>query len=171
MSEICFVAERTLGKLAKWLRILGYDVLYEKGVASIEEAHDKRIRLTRTRRVVETRTAQRILFITSNDSFQQLIEVVQQLEMTPKDFRPFTRCILCNTPIVKIDKVLAKGRVPDYIWEIHDSFKFCCRCDKIYWPGDHTKNTLERIKHLFLESDKSRVTETDRIGQTPGDRE
>lgn len=171
MTEICFIAEKTLGKLAKWLRILGYDVLYEKGVVALDATDTGRIRLTRTKRVLEIRTAQRVLFISANDSFQQLMEVVQQLEMNLKDFRPFTRCIRCNTPIEKINKDLVKGRVPDYIYKVHDSFKLCRRCDKIYWPGSHTKNTLERVNRLFPEANKNQDNGNRPHRQVPDDNE
>ena len=151
-SEICFTAESTLGKLAKWLRILGFDTSYEPGF-SAEKAMDSgrknRILLTRTERVRDGKLPQEFIFITSNIPFEQLREVIDTLDIIYTDTRPFSRCIRCNTRIQPVDKDSVQGNVPDFIWQTCDIFQTCGRCRRIYWPGSHTQRSHDIIMRLF----------------------
>lgn len=151
-DDICFAAEATLGKLAKWLRILGFDTLYQPNVSAdrlIDSIEKERIIITRTARIRDRNTSSKLVFITSNDPFKQLGEVITALGIIPKDIRPFSRCIRCNTPIQQLDKDSVRGMVPDYIWESHDTFQTCGRCRRIYWPGSHIKRSYDIIKRVF----------------------
>jgi uncharacterized protein with PIN domain len=150
-NEIRFVAERTLGKLAVWLRILGFDTIYEANVAgeSFIDTVGERIFLSRTKRIRNMIIAKECIFITSNHPFEQLREVVLVLGIEEKDIRLFSRCIQCNTSIRSIEKNAVRGRVPDYIWETHDAFHTCNHCRRIYWPGSHVRRSRDIIKKLF----------------------
>ena len=151
-NDICFAAEVTLGKLAKWLRILGFDTLYEPDVTGIGFVDDRvksRILLTRTERIRNGNTTQKLLFIKSNNPFDQLQEVISALGIVPKETQPFSRCIRCNTRIQQVDKESVRGMVPDYIWETHSTFHTCSICRRIYWSGSHTKQNHDIIKRLF----------------------
>ena len=141
-----FLSEKTLGKLVTWLRILGFDTVYDTNKA------ETRIRLTRTEWVAKTLQNERIIFIISNDPVEQLRQVIEHLDIAEEDIRPFSRCLQCNTRTEEIEKDVVKSRVPDYIWEIHDRFRACRRCEKIYWPGSHTARSLNKIRKLFAES-------------------
>jgi uncharacterized protein with PIN domain len=151
-SEICFAAEPTLGKLAKWLRILGFDTSYEPSF-SAEKAMDSgrknRILLTRTERVRDGKLPQEFIFITSNNSFEQLREVIDTLDIIYTDTHPFSRCIRCNTRIQPVDKDSVRGNVPDFIWQTRDIFQICGQCRRIYWPGSHTERSHDIIMRLF----------------------
>lgn len=150
-TELCFAVEMTLGKLAKWLRILGFDTVYSANISG-EQLIDMgkgRILLTRTKRIRDMKTAQERIFIMSNDPFDQLREVVQALGLTIKDIQPFSRCIRCNTPIRTVEKQAVRGKVPDHIWETQEIFHACSRCQRIYWPGSHAQRSRDRIKGLF----------------------
>ena len=147
-----FAADRTLGKLAKWLRILGFDTRYESGASSrafFETLESERIFLTRTEKLRKMSCEHRLVFIKSNDPVEQLKQVINEVGITNEDLRPFSRCSPCNLPIVNIHKDSVIGRVPDYIWETHDAFSRCPRCERIYWSGSHTKRCMERIEALF----------------------
>ena len=149
--EIRFFAEMTLGKLAKWLRILGYDTIYGANITEeklIDTVGD-RILLSRTKRIRNMKTAKECIFITSNDPFEQLREVVLMLGIEEKDIRLFSRCIQCNASIRSIEKNAVRGRVPDYIWETHDAFHTCNHCRRIYWSGSHVQRSRDIIKQLF----------------------
>jgi len=148
-ENICFVAENTLGKLAKWLRMLGFDTLYEKEPIAEKRCEAGRIRLTRTRRVVKQYSPEHVIFIAPDGFFEQIRQVVATLGLTQADIDPFTRCIRCNTPIESIDKSSVFGQVPDYIWETQDGFNRCPRCNRVYWPGSHTAQSLARIRDIF----------------------
>ena len=152
MEVMRFAAEKTLGRLARWLRLLGFDTIFESDVNSrvfFERLEPERTLLTRTRYVRKKYGARRLIFIGSNDPFEQLKQVIGELELKPEDIRPFSRCLKCNIAIVEIDKDSVFGQVPDYIWETHQSFRRCNQCGRIYWAGTHIKRSMERIKELF----------------------
>ena len=151
-SEICFAAEPTLGKLAKWLRILGFDTSYEPGFSTkktMDSGRKNRILLTRTERVRDGKLPQEFIFITPNIPFEQLREVIDTLGIIYTDTRPFSRCIRCNTRIQPVDKDSVRGDVPDFIWQTRDIFQICGRCRRIYWPGSHTERSHDIIMRLF----------------------
>ncbi len=145
--ETKFAAEKTLGKLAKWLRILGFDTIY--GSYIINPTESGRILLTRTKRIKDKYTTDKLIFIESDKPFKQLQEVIKALGIVKEDIKTFTRCIRCNTKIRTIDKNSIRSDVPDYVWENHNSFKACRECKRIYWQGSHTKRSMELIKKLF----------------------
>jgi uncharacterized protein with PIN domain len=150
-NEIRFIAEMTLGKLSKWLRILGFDTVYATYVTG-EKFIDTlrgRILLTRTKRIRNMKIAKERIFITSNHPFEQLREVVLALGIAKEDIRPFSRCIQCNASIRLVEKHAVRGKVPDYIWETRDAFHTCNHCRRIYWSGSHIQRSRDIIKRLF----------------------
>ena len=150
-DEIRFVAETTLGKLAKWLRILGFDTIYGTNVAGeklIDTVRDRTL-LTRTKGIRNMKIAKECIFITSNHPFEQLREVVLTMGIEEEDIRLFSRCIQCNASIRSIEKNAVRGRVPDYIWETHDAFQTCNHCRRIYWSGSHVQRSRDIMKKLF----------------------
>ncbi len=151
-DRICFYAEAPLGKLAKWLRILGFDTLYESmnfQQKSIDLKQGKRIVLTRTSKEKSRKQDDKAILIRPNDPDEQLKEVVIKLGIVPEDLRPFSRCIRCNVPIRTADKNFVRGKVPDHVWETHDIFFVCNLCRRVYWPGTHVLRTKEMIQSLF----------------------
>jgi uncharacterized protein with PIN domain len=127
-THVCFAAEKTLGTLAKWLRILGFDTLYDQddwNSRGVDSEKQDRILLTRTKRIREKNRSRKLIFIKSNHPFEQLKQVIQTLGIDRADVRPFSRCIRCNTPTRRVDKALLRGKLPDYIWETRDTFQIC----------------------------------------------
>ena len=150
--DLCFAADRTLGKLAKWLRILGYDTIYEPDVSSkwfIEHLEEGRILITRTEKIKKKFADRKLVFIKSNYLVEQLKQVVEDVGIGLADTRPFSRCIHCNLPVVDVNKDDVYNLVPGYIWEIHDEFHMCRQCKRIYWPGSHEERSMEIIRKLF----------------------
>jgi hypothetical protein len=148
----CFAAEKTLGRLTKWLRLLGFDTRYEPELAGkkfIDTLEKDRILLTRTRRIQNQFASHRLIFVESDHLAQQLNQIFRELNLKASQTRPFSRCLQCNAPIVVVEKASILGRVPDYIFEIHDRFQKCPECDRIYWPGSHTRRSLEKIRQLL----------------------
>lgn len=152
VQEYCFAAEKTLGKLAKWLRILGFDTLYSPDLSGKQliDAEPKRILLTRTRVIRDLTVSQQRIFIVSNDPFEQLREVVQGTGITRRDILPFSRCIRCNAVIRRVSKDFVRKMVPEYVWESHDTFRICALCRRIYWSGSHTRRSRDIIESLFI---------------------
>ena len=146
-----FTTERTLGRVTKWLRMLGFDTRVESKPTNGSERTPEldRYILTRTRKRFEQLRGDQCLFIQSNEPFRQLKEVIRALEISKEDINPFSRCLVCNTPIVPIAKETARHIVPDHIWENCNTFRRCQKCRKIYWPGSHTEHGMEWIEALF----------------------
>lgn len=144
-----FTAESTLGKLAKWLRLLGFDTLFEQSPPEAAAADPERVVLTRTRSRFERLPDDRRIFIHFDLPEAQLQEVIEQVPLTPAMLAPFTRCIRCNEPIESAARSRVRDRVPDYVWQTQATFRQCPCCGRIYWPGTHTARSLERIRRLF----------------------
>ena len=147
-----FAADRMLGKLAKWLRLLGFDTLYYNH-SSDEEfltlAEEGRVLLTRNRTLTKGIDPGRVLLVQDNDPKIQLKEVIRLLGLEPDPDRFFTRCTICNGALEAANPLDVYGRVPDYVWTAHDKFSKCTGCGRIYWPGSHIKASQSDIKRLL----------------------
>ena len=149
-----FAADRTLGKLAKWLRILGFDTVFESDYSSkwfYEHLEPERVLLTRIVKLRKQFAARRMVAIEANGLAEQLGQVIIALPLSLNDIEPFTRCVKCNSPIVDVTKEDAFGRVPDYIWETQKVFSMCGQCERIFWAGSHTERSREFIRQLFAQ--------------------
>ncbi len=147
-----FAAERPLGKLAKWLRILGFDTAYQAG-GSLEKfvrnLETDRMLLCRSRQLPERRLPARTMRIDSDRLPEQLKQVVSALGLSPNDLRLFSRCIRCNLPILQIDKEMVRGKVPDFVWQTQDGFSRCPGCERIFWAGSHLERSRQRVERLL----------------------
>lgn len=145
-----FVADVMLGKLAKWLRILGYDTLYDKEANDRElielATREKRILLTSDRELLRNRKAKKF-FVSSERWQDQLREVMAKFGF--KRDALFTRCVGCNSLLEFISKERAKGRVPAYIYETQAEFVWCPICRKIYWAGTHWQGATAELQRLL----------------------
>ena len=162
---VAFAVENTMGKLSKWLRILGFDTIFDSGAAGLEffrSASPGRVLLTRTGRVEKQLRSERLLFIQSDECRQQLIEVIRHLGIQLEDIRPFTRCVDCNHVIEPVEKPSICNQVPDFVYESHEEFQRCPRCRKVFWPGSHTSRVTERIRQLFDDGKQPSVAFDDR---------
>ncbi len=152
VSELRFAAENTLGKLARWLRILGFDTLYlsrPDPEGFLRLCARDRLLLTRTRRVAARLPAGRGLLIESDDPRRQVRQVIRQMGITRSRIRLFSRCLRCNTEVAPIERDAVFGRVPDYVWETHRSFSTCPDCGRIYWSGSHRQHSQEIVETFF----------------------
>jgi len=142
-----------LGRLAKHLRMLGFDTAYERTVT--EELltdvlkKEQRILLTRTKNNFRYRLGAPCYFITSNDPAMQLKDVRMFFNIVLNDCNLFSRCLVCNSPLEKRDRSLVDGKVPDYVFNTVDSFSQCPDCKKIYWKGTHYTRMSNSIGRLF----------------------
>ena len=149
-----FVADQTLGRLARWLRVIGQDVTYGSelsGAGLIRAARrEGRLILTRDRRIVRKNPPAYLLI--DDDHFrEQLRQVVEACGLDPlKD--AFTRCVECNTPFEPKGKRDVKGKVPPYVFATQEKFSFCRKCQRVYWPATHQQKMLQELKSLGLES-------------------
>ena len=145
-AEKHFVVDTMLGKLAKWLRILGFDTRCERLDAREQiERYRKQgfLLITRNRR---WSGEDRLICLTANDPVGQLREVVSRAPVTPQEVRLLQRCVLCNDELREVARQEAFGQVPDYVFETHASFHQCPKCRKIYWPGSHPLRMMQRLE-------------------------
>ncbi len=147
-----FIVDSMAGKLAKWLRLLGFDAVYERSgdIDKIVERAERegRIILTRNTRFLDVKTDAEIFFLDTEKTYEQVKEVVKHFDLARR-IKPFSRCIECNELLEHIDKKKVKGRVPYHIYKIHDTFTYCPGCKRIYWSGSHRTKLEERIKKLL----------------------
>ena len=147
-----FVADRMLGKLARWLRALGYDTLYlgSAGDEVIRRGLDEgRILLTRNRRAHPWRKRGRVVVIKADDPREQLREVVGHLHLSLAEEALLSRCLGCNRPLVTVGKDEVRGDVPDFVWQTHTKFRRCQGCGRVFWSGSHGENMRLRLKADF----------------------
>lgn len=147
-----FAVERTLGRLGKWLRLMGFDTLSEiewpKG-SFMQRVGPERIFLTRTQRLAAKSTGLQTILIRANDPGEQLAELIFKAAIRREDLQPFSRCILCNERIVTIAKDAVHRSVPDYVWNTHTRFSTCPTCKRVYWKGSHADRALNTLFGIF----------------------
>jgi hypothetical protein len=148
-----FVADATLGKLARHLRLAGFDTYLDLQPPQPERlsgmAGSDRILLTRSGKVRRALGATSLIFIQANDLPDQFRQVMTTLGLTPDDLRPLTRCALCNRMLDRLSKPEALGRVPDYVWQQYSEFKTCPQCRRVYWPGSHVQRWRDQTIRWF----------------------
>lgn len=146
-----FIVDAMLGKLAKWLRIAGYDTLYFRAGNQrelIEKAREEgRVILTRDTRLISRKGLPANLFIQSDLPAEQLREVCRSFNLAPTD-RAFGLCSSCNVRLRGISKEHVEGQVSEYIYREHTKFSWCPNCRRIYWPGSHYKTMTDRLEGL-----------------------
>lgn len=139
-----------LGKLAKWLRMLGYDTAYAADVDDDEivriAVRDDRILLTRDRMLCDRRMVRkRCVFVDWGSTSAQVRQVFRELGLTLDREFLFTRCTVCNGEISALGKSEVEGRVPPYVYATQAQYGYCPHCDKIYWRGTHVQHVLEAL--------------------------
>ncbi len=151
--EYRFIADAMLGKLAKWLRIMGCDVEYFSSISDkelVERAYSSgRIILTRDTLLIRRRKAKNNHFFIHSDSYkEQVKQVVKHFSIDP--FAGFlTRCILCNEALQDIEKEAVKTKVPAYVYETERSFKTCPACGNIYWQATHRDKMVRQLMEIL----------------------
>jgi len=152
MCEPKFILDVHLGKLARYLRMLGFDTLYENDytdpeIVNIAKA-EKRAVLTRDAELLKTKAIEEGYLINSKNYLEQLAEVIFRYDLSSK-LKPFSRCMVCNGIIEKaakeavIDKLLPKTR------QYYEEFYQCKSCERIYWKGSHYIK-MQRFMDDFL---------------------
>jgi uncharacterized protein with PIN domain len=153
--EIRFVADNNVGKLARWLRLMGYDTLLFKQKDDrrmIRTALDEdRVILTKDgdfmKRRLVTMGKLRAVHVKQDGPDRQVREVIAALNLG-RHFRPFSRCLECNRTLTARGKEGVKGLVPDHVFETQTEYTQCPACHRIYWPGTHWQAMAKRLQHL-----------------------
>jgi uncharacterized protein with PIN domain len=156
-----FVVDAMLGRLARWLRAMGFDTLYsgpspgpagDRRLLAIARAED-RILLTRDRMLARLAAARGCL-IRSDRLDDQLEEAVDRLGLTAEPGRWLSRCLECNGPLAPRARDALGGRVPEHVLATQDAFVACVGCGRIYWAGSHADRMLDRLARVLERRDR-----------------
>jgi len=153
-EDVKFAADCGLGKLAKWLRLLGYDTTFYRGRADkpfLQAAQrEGRVALTRVREFAGRQFQGRLLIIKADTYEDQLREVFHALKLKADPGSFLCLCLKCNERLVKVSRREVEGLVPNYIFEHQTEFRICRICRGIFWPGTHGEHArrylIERIQ-------------------------
>jgi hypothetical protein len=146
-----FILSRELGRLAKWLRILGFDTAYfnQDNTAGliIQALREERLIITRNHRLAGSSRIKTFLVKTERLK-DQLSEILKGLKLDINGDMMFSRCIICNVELEHIDKEKARSKVPEYVFDTQDNFIACPKCKRIYWSGTHWGNVAQTLKEI-----------------------
>lgn len=141
-----------LGRLVKWLRIIGQDVIYGRhlsGYGLIRAARaDNRLILTRDRGLARKQPPE-CLLIESDYYREQLQQVIQTFNISPLT-NAFTRCLECNALLRPRIKESVKEIVPPYVYATQEKFSWCSQCRRIYWPATHQRRMIDALMSMGL---------------------
>ena len=141
-----------LGKLAKYLRILGFDTLYKNNYTTTEILQisklQKRIILTKSIALLKNKSVERGYWIRAKKLIEQLTEILTRFDLF-KSIKPFTRCIVCNGIIKSISKNSVVEKLPPKTKQFYDKFCQCQSCKKIYWQGSHYQRMINFLEQFY----------------------
>ncbi len=148
-----FILDVHLGRLAKYIRLCGFDGRYEKDLTDREivaiSLSQERIILTRDRGLLKAKNITHGLWIRSGKPVEQLREVMKRLDLVNK-LQPFTRCMECNGEIVSIASEEIKQQLPERTKEFYMDFRRCTLCGRIYWEGSHFERMKKFLDNVIL---------------------
>jgi uncharacterized protein len=151
LREPKFVLDVHLGRLAGYLRMLGFDAIYSNRFSDSElvrlSSEQARVLLTRDRGVLKHSAVTHGYWLRETNSRRQAAEVVRRIDLA-RQIRPFTRCIVCNHPLEDMSKNDVRGRVPKRVLQRCDEFRVCADCGRIYWEGTHFERMSSWIRQL-----------------------
>lgn len=141
-----FICDFMLGRLAKWMRLLGLDTEYFRDTngKTISYHSKKRGRTILTRSKILSKKYDDSILIESENLTDQLKQIKNIVEIN----RPFSRCPVCNTETKKAGKEEIKNAVPSYVFETHNDFKRCPECGRVFWKGTHYKEIKKVINEI-----------------------
>jgi len=152
IETLKFIVDNNVGKLAKWLRIMGYDTLFFNGTNDSRMVstalNEERVILTRDtqimRRRVVTSGRLKAILIQSDKPELQMRQVINDLNLDCR-FKPFALCLECNQPLLERSKQQVEGRVPPYVFQTQSQYMECPTCHRIYWRGTHWQAMTRKL--------------------------
>ena len=151
-SEPKFVVDFMCGRLAKWLRILGYDTEFMKDTSRhkimMKSLSEQRIVLTRDTQLSKKKVY-KLGIIKSDKIREQVRQVIKEFNLKPQKEKFFTICSICNKQIIPIEKEKVKDLVPLYVYQTIKEFYQCPLCQRVYWQGSHYEMFLKEIEKLL----------------------
>lgn len=156
---VSFVVDANAGKLAKWLRMMGYDAEF---YGNIEDAvlvdialREGKVLLTRDTQIAQRRLATngrlKVILTRDDDPKEQLRQVIRELKLDCQ-VGQFTRCLECNESLVPRSKEEVKDMVPPYVYRTQESYRQCPSCLRVYWQGTHWERMRKSLAAIVAES-------------------
>ena len=148
-----FIVDCNVGRLTKWLRLMGYDAQFFSGsddsqLVAVAQAED-RVILSRDTHIMKRRVITsgqlKAVLIQSDEPERQIHQVIDTLRLDYQ-FKPFSLCLECNQALVERGKGEVKDLVPPYVFKTQDQFMQCPNCQRIYWRGTHWRAMTQRLK-------------------------
>jgi uncharacterized protein len=147
-----FIADAMLGRLAHWLRVLGYDTVYDAFATDadiVQQAHrENRIVLTRDQSLPQEWHLDYCLLVEDTSPMSQLRQVVQHFDL-PWQTHWFKRCTICNTQLDPVAREDVVHEVSSYVFEHHQTFVRCPACRRIYWSGTHVDHMQDQLRQVL----------------------
>jgi uncharacterized protein len=142
-----FLADAMLGRLARWLRVLGFDTIYDpslhdEALVRLAESED-RVLLTRDRHLLRERHPRNAVEVTRDAPLEQLVALVDQLTLRPPA-ELFTRCLVCNAMLEDVPRDVAS--LPPMARELPGPIRQCPDCKRLYWPGSHVRRMTRALE-------------------------
>ena len=157
--ETTFIVDSNAGKLARWLRMMGYDTLFFN---NIDDGHlvdiairEGRAVVTRDTQVAKRRAAAngalRVILSREDDPKKQLLQVMKELKLDCRETQ-FTRCLECNQRLVPMGKDDVKGLVPPHVFQTQTQYMQCPSCSRVYWQGTHWQQMKKALDEITAAS-------------------
>lgn len=147
-----FILDVHLGKLAKSMRLMGFDTFYENNLGDkqiIETSlEDHRTILTRDLGILKHSKVSHGYFVRNTHHKKQIVEIIKRFSLD-RITAPFTRCVNCNSILVKVEKEIIFERLPPKVKTVYNQFYKCAKCDKIFWKGSHFEAMEIFIQNVF----------------------
>ncbi len=155
ISELKFIVDHNVGKLAKWLRMMGYDTTFFNGsddsLMVATALAEGRVILTRDTQIMKRRVVTsgklKAVLIQSDKPELQIRQVIDNLSLDCQ-FRPFTICLECNQPLVAKNREEVVDLVPQYVSQTQNQYVQCPACHRIYWRGTHWQAMTQKLERL-----------------------
>lgn len=145
-----FICDEQLGRLARWLRLQGFDTRFESPIQDpkliLLAQSEGRILLTRDHHLAAKTLWDAVVVIEEEAYEKQLRELAEKVRL-PRA-KPFSRCLDCNEAIRPVARSEAVGKVPETVLDSYEKFFGCPGCKKIFWKGTHVKNSEARLRRL-----------------------
>jgi uncharacterized protein with PIN domain len=149
-----FAADAMLGRLARWLRVLGFDTFYDAAIADPDlvalAAREQRVLLTRDRHLLRELRPAQALEVRRDDPLEQLQDVAAALDLQGP-VAMFSRCLICNTPLEELDAAAVQALAAELEYAPPPRVRRCPRCDKLFWEGSHSRRMRAVLRQVFPE--------------------
>jgi len=154
IHPVKFILDVHLGKLARNLRMLGFDSLYQNTYKDAElaeiSANENRILLSCDVKLLMRNNVIYGYFVRSRDPRQQLLEIISRFDLS-NTLKPFSRCMQCNAEIHALDKQDIESQLLEDTRKYYNDFYQCSACSKIYWKGSHYRNMQQEIERIIAD--------------------